>query len=75
MFTLEQAILVATVQYLEQNLYYHYTCLPAYINKYYHIKSQNEEKIIIRATKKDIFMMYVNTIQDILDSGSGITLS
>ena len=42
------------------DLYYHRTCLPSYKNKYYRAKTKRETSNIIKVTKRDTFILYID---------------
>ena len=53
------------------DLYYHRSCLPSYINKYHRAKTNN----IIKPTKRDTFILYIDFLQTMFDAGTAISLS
>ena len=57
------------------DLYYHRTCLPSYINKYHQAKTKKETSNIIKPTKRDTFILYIDFLQTIFDAGTAISLS
>ena len=56
-------------------LYYPRTCLPSYINKYYWVKTKKETSNIIKPTKRDTFVLYIDFLRTIFDVGTAISLS
>ena len=57
------------------DLYYPRTCLPSYINKYYWVKTKKETSNIIKPTKRDTFVLYIDFLRTIFDVGTAISLS
>ena len=51
------------------NLYYH-ICLPSYLNKYHRAKRKNETSNIIKSTKRDTFISYIDFLQTIFDAAT-----
>ena len=47
------------------DLYYHRTCLSSYINKYHQAKTKKETSNIIKPTKRDTFILYIDFLQTI----------
>ena len=57
------------------DLYYHRICLPSYINKYHRAKTKKETSNIIKPTKRDAFILYIDFLKTIFDAGTAIPLS
>ena len=57
------------------DLYYHHTCLPSYINKYHRAEIEKETSNIIKPTKKDTFILYIDFLQTIFDARTAVSLS
>ena len=57
------------------DLYYHHICLPSYINKYHRAKTKKETSNIIKPTKRDAFILYIDFLKTIFDAGTAIPLS
>ena len=64
-----------TSKVFDADLYYHRTCLPLYINKYHRAKTKIETSNIIKPTKRDTFILYIDFLQTIFDAGTAISLS
>ena len=57
------------------DLYYHHSCLAAYIQKYKRSINSNQRENVMTITKRDVFNRHIKFIKDIIDQGSGISLS
>jgi hypothetical protein len=57
------------------DLYYHSSCFSSYILKYKRATNPSQGELVINTTKRDVFKRHIDFVNNIIDQGSGISLS